>query len=343
MNFPYIYHVYSVRKIMFLVIIACIPGILAKCYFFGVGTLIQIIFSIIVAVVLEMIVLKIRLKKIKMHLLDNSVILTSILFGVSVPSLLPWWITVFGIFFSVLVGKHLYGGLGQNIFNPAMVGYAVLLISFPIHMNNWNEMSSDISYVKDMKQSFNVIFSNKSTLNNSNIFIDNFTEATPLNNFKIKSHFQNNDYTEEKIVHHKKISFRKSSIYINISFFLGGIFLLFQRIICWRISIVFLFFLGFLSSVTYFYSQDLFMSPLIHLFSGGTMICAFFISTDPVTTACTNLGKIIFSVIMSFLVWIIRNYSEYPDGIAFAVLLSNMLVPLIDHYIKTSGYGHNNT
>lgn len=341
MNFPYIYHVYSIRKIMFLVITACIPGILTKCYFFGIGTLIQLVLSIIVAVVVEIIILKIRSKNIKVHLWDNSVIVTSILFAVSIPPLLPWWITVLGIFFSVLVGKHLYGGLGQNIFNPAMIGYAVLLISFPIYMNNWNENNLDTFCLKDIRKSFNAVFYSKNILDNPNFSVDGFTEATPLNDFKIKSHFKN-DYIERQVSNYKRNSFQKHWEYINISFFLGGIFLLFLKIICWRIPIFFLFFLGFLSSVTYFYSPDLFMSPFVHIFSGGTMMCAFFIATDPVTTASTNLGKIIFSIIMSFLVWIIRNYSEYPDGIAFAVLLSNMIVPLIDHYIKTSGYGHNN-
>jgi len=326
---------------MFLVITACIPAILTKYYFFGTGTLIQIFISVIIAILIEIIILKIRSKNIKIHLWDNSVILTAILFGVSIPSLLPWWITVFGVFFSVLVGKHLYGGLGQNIFNPAMIGYAVLLISFPVYMNNWNKISTETSFLKDMEQSLNIIFSNQSTLNNLNTSVNSFTEATPLNDFKIKSHFLNNDYIEDNGSHHKTISLQKSSTYINISFFLGGFFLILKGIICWRIPIIFLFSLGFLSSITYFFSQDLFMSPLVHLFSGGTMICAFFISTDPVTTACTNVGKIIFSIIISCLVWIIRNYSAYPDGIAFAVLLANMLVPLIDHYTKTSGYGHN--
>ena len=347
MNFTDIYKTNSVRKIMFLVIIACLPSICVKYYFFGSRTLINILLSIIIAFLLEIIILKIRVKNISMHLKDNSLILTAVLFGVSIPSSLPWWIIIIGIFFSIAVAKHLYGGIGQNIFNPAMVGYAVLLISFPVDMNDWNKSDISLYNLTDVKKSLNFILTKYIgySFDNTNLknFPDAFTEATPLNDFKIKSYSRNNYMKTNDVYKNKTVTIKNSWKYINISFFLGGVFLLFQKIICWRIPISFLSSLGLLSGITYFYSKDLFMSPLFHFFSGGTMICAFFIATDPVTTACTNKGKIIFGVVVGFIVWIIRNYSDYPDGIAFAVLFANLLTPLIDYYIKTSGYGHNST
>ncbi|AEO08478.1 integral membrane protein of SoxR-reducing complex [Buchnera aphidicola str. Ak (Acyrthosiphon kondoi)] len=352
MNFPCIYHTYSIRKIMFLVIIACIPGLFTKFYFFGGGALIQILFSIFITLLLEISILKMRLKKIKINLRDNSSILTSVLFALSIPVLLPWWIIVIGLFFSIIVAKHLYGGMGQNIFNPAMVGYAVLLISFPIHMNSWNERDFSLSIFDDLKKSSCIIFfknhtctiSSTNTISNRKLRItpDAFTEATPLDDFKIKSHLRDNFLSKEITLNDKKNNIQTSWKYMNISFFLGGVFLLFTKIICWRIPISFLTSLGVISIITYFYSQELFMSPLVHFLSGGTMICAFFIATDPVTTSCTNIGKIVFGIIIGFLVWIIRNYSDYPDAIAFSVLFANMTAPLMDYYIKTSGYGHNN-
>ncbi|MDE5285805.1 MAG: RnfABCDGE type electron transport complex subunit D, partial [Buchnera aphidicola] len=121
--------------------IACIPGIFAKCYFFGPSILIQILFSVFVAIFLEIIVLKIRGKNIKKAIFDNSAIVTAVLFSVSLPCFIPGWIIFFGLFFSIVISKHLYGGIGQNIFNPAMVGYAVLLISFPIYLNQWMEVN----------------------------------------------------------------------------------------------------------------------------------------------------------------------------------------------------------
>nr|OQX99636.1 MAG: electron transporter RnfD [Erwiniaceae bacterium 4572_131] len=346
MNFPCIYHVYSIRKIMFLVIVACLPGIFAKYYFFGIGTLIQIFFSIFISLVLEIIILKIRSKNIKNYLQDTSLVLTSVLFGVSIPPLLPWWMTSIGLFFAIVVAKHLYGGIGQNIFNPAMVGYAVLLISFPVYMNNWNERDFSLSFFNDFKKSAYIIFfkNDITTVSSSylNIIPDAFTTATPLNNFKIKSHLKDDFFIKENIIKNKEVSIQTSWKCINISFFLGGIFLLFTKIICWRIPISFLSSLGMLSIITYFYSKELFMSPQVHFFSGGTMICAFFIATDPVTAACNNVGKIVFGIIIGFLVWIIRNYSDYPDAIAFSVLFANMTVPLVDYYTKSSGYGRNN-
>jgi len=337
---------------MFIAIIACIPGIFTKYYFFGSGTLIQILFSIVISLLLEVSILKIRDKKIKIYLQDNSSILTAVLFGVSIPPLLPWWMIIIGLFFSIVITKHLYGGIGQNIFNPAMVGYVVLLVSFPVYMNSWNERDASLSFIDDFKKSINIIFSNNNinSINfNNNINIKNlkntpdaFTQATPLNNIKIKSHFKDYFLEQKYELQNKKITVQNSWKYINISFLLGGIFLFFRKIICWRIPISFLISLGTLSGITYFYSKELFASPLVHFFSGGTMICAFFIATDPVTTSCTKIGKIIFGIIIGFLVWIIRNYSDYPDAIAFSVLFANMIVPLIDYYIKTSGYGHNN-
>lgn len=333
---------YSVRKIMFLVVIACIPGILTKCYFFGSGTVIQILLFIIISLILETIILKIRCRNIAINLKDNSSVLTAVLLGISVPSSLPWWIIIIGVFFSIVIAKHLYGGIGQNLFNPAMIGYAVLLISFPIHMNNWHERDFSLSLLDDIKKSIHIIFSKNYIYSNSYSFPEAFTEATPLNDFKIKSHLYNDDMTSQDcLFKNKTIDLKNSWKYINISFVLGGIFLFLKRIICWRIPISFLISLGFFSIITYFYSPELFMSPLVHFFSGGTMICAFFISTDPVTTACTNIGKIIFGIVIGLLVWVIRNYTDYPDAIAFSILFGNMIVPLIDYYTKTSGYGRN--
>nr|WP_253254814.1 RnfABCDGE type electron transport complex subunit D [Buchnera aphidicola] len=343
-NFPYVNDIYDVRKIMLLVILSCIPGIIAKCYFFGFGTLIQILFAIVVALLLEIVVLKIRSKNVKIYLYDNSSILTAVLLGVSVPSLLPWWMMIIGVFFSIVIAKHLYGGIGQNIFNPAMLGYAVLLISFPVYMNNWSGSNSHFSVFKDIKQSVNIIFLNNDINDiknvNVNMFPDMFTEATPLNCFKTKYHLKNDDVLDN--YQFQDITFQDSWKYINISFFLGGIFLFLKKIFCWRIPVSFLITLGTLSIFSFLISKEFFLSPLVHFFSGGTMICSFFIATDPVTTSCTNIGKIIFGMVVAVLTWIIRNYTDYPDGIAFSILFANMLVPLIDYCTKTSGYGHNN-
>ncbi|WP_186821878.1 RnfABCDGE type electron transport complex subunit D [Buchnera aphidicola] len=342
MNILYISNTYNVKKIMILVIVACIPGLFTEIYFFGYGVLIQILLFIIISLLFEIIILKMRCKNIKNSLFDYSSVLTAFLLGLSVPCSLPWWMIIFSCFFSIVIAKYLYGGLGQNIFNPAMIGYVVLLITFPLHMTSWNEKNFSLSFYKDIKKSINLILFDEDTHNLKKICPDNFTEATPLDNFKTKTHFNYNLSSEELMIKKKTKSVSMAWKYINVSFLIGGLFLLYKKIICWRIPLSFLSSLVFFSSITYFYSQNIFCSPLFHLFSGGTMMCAFFIATDPVTTSFTKIGKIFFGIIIGFLVWVIRNYSDYPDGIAFAVLFANMIVPLMDSYLKTSSYGRNN-
>ncbi|QCI21433.1 RnfABCDGE type electron transport complex subunit D [Buchnera aphidicola (Hyadaphis tataricae)] len=344
MNFFYIKNMYSVRKIMFLVILACVPAILLKCYFFGFRTLIQIFLSVILSLSIEFVLLKIRKKRVKDYLQDNSIILTAVLFSMSLPPLFPYWMMIIGIFFSVVIAKHLYGGIGHNIFNPAMLGYTVLLISFPINMNNWNYSNTDLFSLKNIQQSFNNIVFGKKTYLINQIYLESdcnfFTEATTLSHFKTEHYKKNTDVPEK--ISLASFHIEKSWLYINISCLLSGFFLIFKKIICWRIPVTLLTSLGFLSFISSYYSKELFLSPFFHIFSGGTMLGAFFIATDPVTTSCTNLGKIIFGCIIGILTWIIRNYSDYPDGIAFSILFANMLVPIIDYYVNKSGYGHEN-
>lgn len=339
MNFLYISNTYDVRKIMLLVIFSCIPGFLAEIYFFGYGVFIQILLFIIFSLLFEIIILKMRCKNIKNSLLDYSSILTAILLGLSIPIFLPWWMIIFGSFFSIVISKFLYGGLGQNIFNPAMVGYVVLLISFPVQMSNWNEKKPSLFFNNDIKKTINLVLLKKKNDIREKNFPSDFTEATPLDNFKTQSHLNYDILKEESLVTENKKNISISWKYINIGFLMGGLFLLYKKIICWRIPLSFLSTLVFFSSITYLYSKNIFCSPLFHLFSGGTMMCAFFIATDPVTTSSNKIGKIFFGMIIGFLVWIIRNYSDYPDGIAFSVLFANMIVPLMDTYLKTSTYG----
>ncbi|WP_348769492.1 RnfABCDGE type electron transport complex subunit D [Buchnera aphidicola] len=340
MNLPYIYNTYNVKKIMFFVLIASIPAILTECYFFGLVILIQTFLFVMFSLLFEIIILKIRKKNIKNNLLDNSSILTGVLLSLSVPSTLTWWMIMFSSFFAIIVAKHLYGGLGQNIFNPAMIGYAALLISFPLYMSSWHKENTNFFSLNDLKISINSIFfqTSKSDLFLKN-YPDSFTEATPLNNTKNKSRiFYNIDSLYTKLKNKKQNNF-SSWNYINVSFLLGGVFLLYKKIICWRIPFSFLFALVIFSIFDYFFLTNFIFSPFLHLFSGGTMMCAFFIATDPVTTSYSNIGKIVFGLIIGFLVYVLRIYSDYPDGVAFSVLFGNMLVPLIDDCLKSSGYG----
>lgn len=347
--FPKIYYQRNTRHIMLLVLLACIPGIFIQFYYFGYGIFLQILISIITSIISESMVLIIRKKKIKNVIADNSAIVTAILFAISLPPFLPWWLNVIGAFFSVVIAKQLYGGLGQNLFNPAMVGYVFLLISYPIAMTNfvvpYDEFFNPPSLVKTISiifyknKDYDKNFLHLHTLNN------NITQATPLDKFKTDIYLKNRDiYDKDKKILlmsiHNFFDIHFSWQWINIGFFLGGIFLLWMKVICWRIPLFFLLMLTFTSTLGYFYNKECLASPLIHLFSGATMLGAFFIATDPVTIPTTKRGRIIFGMLTGFLVWIIRSFGGYPDAVAFSILLSNSTVPLIDYYTRPKVYGY---
>ncbi|WP_343153828.1 RnfABCDGE type electron transport complex subunit D [Buchnera aphidicola (Mindarus keteleerifoliae)] len=347
-TFPYIYKKYDTNQIMIYVIIAMFPGILVKSYYDHFSTLIQLTISLVSVSILEILILKLKKKKIKNILQDFSFIITGILIGISIPSFSSWWINVLGIFFSIVFAKEIYGGLGKNIFNPAMVGYAMLLISFPDFMSYsiipYKYISEDIHFSNIISS----IFSNDSIdfwkrFEQSIGKIDFVTQPTPLNYLKTYGN-QDQSFFLDYLIKKNKYCFLNFLISkkINIAFFLGGLFLIYKKIINWRIPFSFLITITMISGINWFFFQEKLISPYVHLFSGSTMLGAFFVATDPVTTCCTNFGKIVFGVIIGLLEWMIRTFGGYSDAIAFSVLIANMLVPLLEHYVRCNVYGVKN-
>lgn len=317
----------TINNIMFLVIMSLIPGIICEYYYFGYGTLIQVILSILSALIIETIFLKIRNFPIT-NIKDNSAIVTAAILGISIPPLSPWWLVVIANIFSVGVAKHLYGGIGQNIFNPAMVGYMIVFVSFPIQINSkWHLINNNLQELTILDH-INIIFEKNFITSSFKNYIDGISQATPLT--YLKYHLNNNyTYISYKI--------KLSWIFINISFLLGGIFLIFIKIIKWHIPFFFIFSIFFCSILKFlFFSSNFSLLEDIqnNLFFGSTMIGAFFVATDPVTTSSNIKGKIIFSILSGMLSWIIRNFSNYPDGIGFAILIANSSVPIIDYYTE---------
>jgi electron transport complex protein RnfD len=310
----------NTSQIMFQVICALSLGIAANYYYFGWGIIFQIILAIITSIIVESIFLSIRKLPIKSTITDFSGILTAILLAVSIPSIAPWWIIVLGTSFAIIFGKHIYGGLGHNPFNPAMLGYAFLLISYPLQMTTWANVFLDIG------QSFDLIFNAKS--------FNAISGATLLDDIKTKlslGKFVNEIYTTSD-----------SQIWINIGFLLGGIYLLIRKIIYFHIPLAFLLGLSLTSLILSLIDSDLYMPFYFHLTTGATMLGAFFIATDPVSSSTTPIGRLIYGFCIGVLVIIIRVFGGYPDGIAFAVLLMNITVPLIDYYTKPKIFGDKN-
>jgi electron transport complex protein RnfD len=304
----------NTSNLMLQVIYGLILGVALQFYFFGWGVIYQITLALITGIAAEIIFLKIRKKSIDV-IKDNSAALTAILLAISIPSIAPWWIVVLGTSFAIIFGKQLYGGLGSNPLNPAMLGYAFLLISFPLEMTRW--ASSFLSFGEGL----NVIF--------SSINIDALSSATRLEEAKFA-------LMEGEVFNPIQID---QTVWINLGFLVGGVYLFYKKVITWQIPLSFLVGITVMSVLLMLIDSDHAMGPVFHLFHGATMLGAFFILTDPVSSSTTPRGRLIFGFLIGILVIIIRTYGSYPDGVAFAVLLLNIAVPLIDYYSKPKVFG----
>jgi electron transport complex protein RnfD len=329
---PYVSPSSSLRRLMINVIIGLIPGTLAYVWFFGPGILINISIATLCALGFEALVLWLRKKQIKPHLNDYSAVVTAWLFALCLPMHSPWWLIVVGIGFAMIAGKHLYGGLGFNPFNPAMVGYVVVLISFPREMTTWH-LPVSVS-----GEAYGLVDSFKFTFGMGDSSWDAFTGATPLDHLKTALR-QDLPISE---IYQSPIFGKLGGVgweWISAGWLLGGLWLLFTKTIRWHIPVALLGSLGCIALAFYLVDTETAASPLFHWLSGGAMLGAFFIATDPVSAATTNNGRIYYGILIGLIIYLIRSWGGYPDGVAFAVLLANMCVPLIDYYTQPKVYG----
>jgi len=335
---PYITDAPSVTCIMFKVLLALLPGIVAYAWVYGGGILATLTLATITAIAAEAALLKIRHRSLKPYLFDMSAVVTAWLLALSLPPLAPWWIVVVGIFFAVVIAKQLYGGIGYNPFNPAMVGYAVLLISFPLIMTKWPAPLSLAQVPLNFMDQLHYIFSQ--TLPD-NVKVDAITSATPLDYLKTQLMLKKevSEIMQAPLFSELRVT---DSELITGSYLLGGLYLLQQRIISWHLPTTFLATLSMISLVFYIGNPTHFANPMFHLMNGASMLCAFFIITDPVSGPTTPRGKLYFAAGAGILTYLIRVYGGYPDGIAFAVLIMNMCVPLIDAMTQPRVFGHQN-
>ncbi|WP_417883917.1 electron transport complex subunit RsxD [Vibrio rumoiensis] len=333
----------TTSNIMMWVAICLLPGIAAQTYFFGYGVLIQVVFAILLAWLFEAAIMLVRKRSPLLGLKDNSALVTGMLIAVSIPPLSPWWILAIGIFFAIVVGKHLYGGLGQNLFNPAMVAYVVLLISFPVQMTSWVTPESltnvHLHFTDCLRLFFTGFNLDGLSLQQVRSGIDGVTMATPLDTFKTSLRA---GHTASEIMQQPTFAGLAGVgwQWVNIAFLLGGLVLVRLRIVQWQIPLAMLVSLLMVSTIASLFAPGTTASPILHLLSGATMIGAFFIATDPVTASTTTKGRIIYGAFIGIVVFLIRSWGGFPDGVAFAVLLANMMVPLIDYYTKPRTYGH---
>ena len=327
---PHAHGPMSTSWVMQRVLLATVPGILVLTHFFGFGTLVNIIWGCTLALAFESVALRLRGRPLGFYLKDYSAIVTAVLLCIALPPYSPWWLIAVGIASAILIAKHLYGGLGYNPFNPAMVGYVVLLISFPLQMTAWSAPRG-AGELHGLMAALEACFIPAS--------FDGVTMATPLDLLK-----QNNSLLMEDLWQQTPQFGRWAGLgweWASIAFLGGGLWLLYQRIFTWHAPVAMLASLGLMAALFYDGGSSASGgSPLLHWLSGATMLGAFFIVTDPVTSAVSLRGRLIYGALIGILVYLIRVWGNYPDAIAFAVLIMNFAAPFIDHYTQPTTYGH---
>lgn len=320
------------------VLYALAPAAVAYAYFFGPGLLINMVIAALTAFATETLALRLRGRPLRLFLSDGSAAVTAVLLAFCLPPLTPWWVTVTAVVFAVGVAKHLYGGLGFNLFNPAMAGYVVALAAFPAEMTVWLPPHiGDIDYhALSLAETLHYTATGSFP---AGVEADAVTQATPLTIVQ----------TELRLMHTmSEISTNpvfgdfggRGWEWIGNFLTFGGLWLLYRGIIRWQIPCAMLVALLVPALLHHLADAETGPSPLFHLYAGGTLLGAFFIATDPVSSAITGRGRLIYGAGIGLLTFVLRTWGKLPDGVAFAVLLMNATVPLIDRYTRPRVYGH---
>lgn len=334
---PHMTHARSVRFIMGMVLVALLPAAALHVYFFGPGIVLQFLLAAASGLGCEALALWLRRKPLWFFLTDGSTLVTAALLALSMPPLAPWWLIVSAMAFAILLGKHVYGGLGLNPVNPAMLGYAVLLVSFPQPMTRW--LPAGGVYVPSLTDSARAIFTGDWP---AALSVDVLSGASPLAALKTGlslRHTMNEIFAQPVF---GDLAGRGWE-WIALALLLGGVFMLWLRIIRWQIPVSMLLGLGISAVIMHLLDPGRHAGLLFHLLSGATMLGAFFIATDPVTAATSAHGRLVYGAGIGVLTYVIRDFGNYHDGLAFAVLLMNLAVPLIDKFTIPRIHGESRT
>ncbi|MBQ2852353.1 MAG: RnfABCDGE type electron transport complex subunit D [Bacteroidales bacterium] len=314
---PHVHGNESTKKIMYSVIIALMPAFLFSIYYFGFSAVRVTLIAVAACVLTEWLIQKFLIKG-PCTIGDGSAIITGMLLAFNLPSNIPAWMIIVGSIVAIGIGKMSFGGLGNNPFNPALVGRVFMLISFPVAMTTWPAPQP--------------LFGSQ---------IDGFTGATLLG------------YVKEGLA--KGVSANELTVYENIepliysgslgeigsiAIIIGGLFLIFRKVIDWQTPVIIIATAGIIATVCWLIDPTQFVHPMIHIFGGGMMLGAFFMATDMATSPMTIKGKIIFAIGIGALTIIIRLWGAYPEGMSFAILIMNAFVPLINKMCKPTRFGN---
>lgn len=309
---PHIHSGDSVSKNMYGVIIALVPAYLVALYFFGLGALIVSVTAVLSCVLFEYLIQRFLMKQ-EASICDGSAILTGLLLSFNLPSNLPVWIVIIGALVAIGIGKMSFGGLGNNPFNPALVGRVYLLISFPVQMTTWPRPMAWEGWSH---------------------YLDAETGATPL--AMLKGHFGELPDTLQLLMGNIGGSLGEVSA---IALLIGLVYLLARKIITWHIPVSILATVFVFTGILYAVNPETYASPLVHLLTGGLLLGAIFMATDYVTSPMSPWGMIVYGVGIGVITVVIRVFGAYPEGVSFAILIMNAFTPLINTYIKPKRFG----
>lgn len=332
---PHVIAAPSVNLIMRKVIIALLPATGFGIVLFGFPALYLCSITVLSAMLFEAMCLKIKGETVVPYLQDGSAFLTGLLVAMTLPPWAPWWIGVLGAAIAIILGKQVYGGLGQNLFNPAMLARVALLISFPTEMTTWVDVKP-LLFGPGIFDSFGIFFSGLQQT-------DGIVGATTLG--LVKTGFSIKQTLPDLLADYSGflafIGWERGSLGETSSLLLliGGIWLIRQGVIQWHIPLSLLVTVSLLATVFHLIDPHHYLSPWVHLNSGALILVSFFIATDYVTSPNTRVGHIIFGAGCGLLIYVIRTWGGYPEGTGFAILLMNAFTPLIDHYIRPRIYG----
>ncbi len=317
---PHVHSDRTSKKVMYDVLFALIPAFLVSIYLFGISALIMTSVAVLSCIAFEYLIQKYILKT-AITVGDGSALITGILLAFNLPSSLPLWMVIIGSLVAIGIAKMSFGGLGYNIFNPALVGRVFLLVSFPVQMTSWP-----------------IPFENNGTL------FDAVTGETTLGIIKEGLMYGETMSTiSEKIPTILElllgISSGSAGEMSGLALILGGLYLLIRKVITWHIPVTILLTMALFTGIFWVIDPEMYANPLIHILSGGAILGAFYMATDLVTSPMTKKGMIIFAAGIGVITVVIRFYGAYPEGISFAILIMNAFVPLINTYFKPRRFG----
>ena len=318
---PHLHNNDSIEKNMYGVLIALIPAFICSVLFFGMGAVIVTLTSVVACLIFEYLIQKFLLKC-QPSVFDGSAIITGVLLAFNVPSNLPVWIVIIGALVAIGIGKMSFGGLGCNIFNPALVGRVFLLISFPVQMTTWPK-----------------------PLGLASSYVDAETGATPL--AILKEALKSGQSVTEVMSSGNIAGYREMFLgnmggslgeVAAIALLVGFVYMLFRKIITWHIPVTIFATVFVFSGILYLCNPEHFVSPVFHLLSGGMMLGAIFMATDYVTSPMAVKGMVIYGIGIGIITVIVRVFGAYPEGMSFAILIMNGFTPMINRYCKPARF-----